>query len=129
MAEHHPSTAEAALEHDLRSLAASAGQDWFAFELYRALAQRRWRREADGAVAAPSWTLAERIVNELRERDGAPPLTLAQTGEEGTVPEEGDPQLRARGWVSDLRDPDRHDDAHDAVTAQPERFTPAGTEW
>jgi hypothetical protein len=56
----------------------------FSTQLYRALANNRWTKqdELDGSVAL-SWSRAQRLVNELRERRGAESLVLAQSGGEG----------------------------------------------
>src|SRR4051794_24269988 len=75
---------ERELLRDLFPLRHRVREDWFARELYNALTNTAWRK-ADGPDGhlSLSWARAERIINELREREGDPPLSLTQTGGEG----------------------------------------------
>ena len=101
------------LIRDLDQAGESLTDDELCGELYRALANHRWRKQ-DGPAGplALSWTRAERLVNDLRQRRGATPLTLAQSGGEGEVGELARNLLAPLGWTSEPLDTSRHDPAH-----------------
>lgn len=111
---------EEQLRRDLFPLRERLREDWFATELYRALTNATWRRQdgPDGHVSL-SWSRAERIVNELREREGEAPLDLAGAGGEGERSAEVADELARLGWNAGPLSTDRHDDAH--VTDAPNR--------
>jgi hypothetical protein len=98
MRDQETNRAEVALGRDLRGLAPRAGEAWFARELYRALAGRRWCCTGTGDVATPTPGVAERIVNDLRARVGRDPMALAQAGAIGELSEEVDREMLVRGW-------------------------------
>ena len=77
----------------------------FAAELYRGLANRRWRhRDSPGDAVALSWQRAERAVNQLREAEGDYAMTLAQTGGEGWLSDAVRDELADLGWTSEPLD-------------------------
>jgi hypothetical protein len=119
---------ETALAEDLRQLADRFRDDQLSGELYRALTNRRWRKDGgpEGAVSL-SWSRAEELVNDLRDRSGAQPLELAQTGGEGDLSDLVRDELGAIGWRSKPLDTSRHDDSHVARDEGGEPRTPAGT--
>jgi hypothetical protein len=82
----------------------------FSTQLYRALANNRWTKqdELDGSVAL-SWSRAEDLVNELRERRGAESLVLAQTGGEGEIGDLARDVLERTGWRADPLDTSEND--------------------
>jgi len=80
-------------------------------ELYQALTGTQWHRSGDGHVSF-SFKRAEEIVNAQRARKGLDPLTLNQTGGEGTVSDRIAGALRDQGWSPRPLDPDVHDDSH-----------------
>jgi hypothetical protein len=73
-------------------------------DLYRALADRVWRR--DGYEVSVSWKRAEEIINELRANLGEEPLTLAQTGGEGELTERVREAIEPLGWRTEPLDTD-----------------------
>jgi hypothetical protein len=95
-------------------------------QLYRALANNRWRKQ-DGpdGVLALSWSRAERLVTDLRGRRGAEPLPLAQTGGEGQIGELVQDLLAGLGWTAEPLDTSRPDPAH--VGESSESPPPRGT--
>jgi hypothetical protein len=111
---------EDALLRDLFPLRDRLRDEWFARELYQALTNTSWRKQ-DGPEGhlSLSWSRAEAIVNELRERDGEPPLELAQSGGEGEVSGMLAEELAGLGWASAPLDTGRHDDAHVADADEP----------
>jgi hypothetical protein len=124
---------ERELLRDLFPLRHRVREDWFATELYRALTNTAWRKQGgpEGHLSV-SWARAERIVNELREREGDPPLDLAQTGGEGDVSGTVGDELAGLGWTSTPLDTGRHDDAHvdDPASPPPAASEPGeGPEW
>jgi hypothetical protein len=124
------SRAEIALLREVERLGDRVCEDWFAVELYRALAGRRWRSEDGAGVVAMSWRRAEQVVDDLREAHRAPTLSLAQRGGEGQLSEEVDRVLRAHGWVSEQMNPDRHDPTHtDAARGLPPRPGAPPARW
>ena len=105
------------LEHellrDLFPLRHRLREDWFATELYRTLTGAVWRKPEgrDGHVSL-SWARAESIVNQLREREGEPPLGLAQGGGEGEWSDTVGEELSGLGWTAEPLDAGRHDAQH-----------------
>lgn len=114
---------EQELRDDLATLEERFADEEFSSDLYRALANNRWGKEGgpDERVSL-SWNRAERLVNDLRERAGQEPLTLAQTGGEGEVSSLVAEELGRLGWRAEALDTSRRDDAH---LAQPESPPPA----
>lgn len=102
--------AESTLITDLASLGERFRDEEFSTELYRALAGGHLVK--DGQAFAPSWSRAERLVNDLRAEQGNEPLTLAQTGGEGELSELVADHLRRLGWTWKARDTTRDDSAH-----------------
>jgi hypothetical protein len=82
----------------------------FARELYRALANNIWTK--DGESAALSWKRAEELINAVRRGLGATPLTLAETGGEGTVDRSVREAFAPLGWRIEPLDTSRRDPAH-----------------
>jgi len=125
------SDAELVLVRDLEGLADRVREDWFATELYRALAGRRLRRrDGSGTVVNLSWRRAEQVVGDLRQAAGAQPLALAQTGGEGEVSDDVGRALSERGWSTAPEDPDRRDPAHQgAAPSPPPRPSDTAPEW
>ena len=78
-----PEVALQLLQTDMQRLEDRMRDEKFARELYRALANNTWTK--DGESAALSWKRAEELINAVRRGLGATPLTLAETGGEGTV--------------------------------------------
>jgi hypothetical protein len=111
---------ELELLRDLFPLRHRLREDWFAKELYHALTNTAWRKQdgPDGHLSL-SWARAERIVNELREREGEAPLDLAQSGGEGEVSDTAGEELAGLGWTAAPLDTGRHDDAHVDDPADP----------
>lgn len=107
-----PQELERTLLNDLQVLHdLSHNDDSFDRDLYRALTGTQWHREGGGHVSF-SFKRAEEIVNEQRARKGLDPLTLNQTGEEGTVSDRIADALRDQGWSPRPLDPEVHDDSH-----------------
>ena len=102
--------AESTLISDLATLGERLRDEEFSTELYRALAGGHLVK--DGQALAPSWSRAERLVNDLRGEQGNEPLTLAQTGGEGLLSELVANELRRLGWTWKDRDTSRDDPAH-----------------
>src|SRR5205823_9814070 len=85
--------------HDLDQLGERFVDEKFSTELYRALANRIWRRsDLEGHVSL-SWGRAEEIVKSLRDRHGHAPLELAQTGGEGDISRTVGGDLERLGWT------------------------------
>ena len=117
---HAPTDAEHRLETDLHTLESQLGDAELATELYRALTNRTWRRaEAPELAVAVSWTRAERLVNELRERIGYAPLTPEQTGGEGEVTDRVRRELEDLGWRHEPLDTSSHQEHHVPEPASP----------
>ncbi|MDQ3934563.1 MAG: hypothetical protein M3340_08015 [Actinomycetota bacterium] len=104
---------ERALVRDLEQLGDRFLDEQFSTELYRALSNRRWRRDGgpEGAISL-SWSRAEEVVNDLRGRHDREPLELAQTGGEGELSELVERELGAAGWRSEPLNTGRRDEAH-----------------
>jgi hypothetical protein len=107
-----PQALERALATDLAKLGSLFIDEDFCIETYRALCNVAWFRDESGGHVALSWTLAERLVNDLRADQGYAPMTLAQTGGEGRVARRVDEQLGRLGWGHRPEPTDRHDDQH-----------------
>jgi hypothetical protein len=106
-------TLERKLATDLATLEDLLVDEDFCIELYRGLANVAWFREEGGGHVALSWTLAERLVNDLRRDAGRDPVApLAQTGGEGRVARRVDEQLAKLGWHHRPVDTSEHDDRH-----------------
>ena len=118
------SQAERELIEDLQTLEEDMWDESFATELYRGLTRRTWRRpQRPEAAVALSFKRAERLVNELRERVGHPPLALDQTGGEGEISDRVLRELEDRGWRPEPLDTSAHQEHHVAEPASP---PPAG---
>lgn len=109
--------AESTLIADLATLGERFRDEEFSTELYRALAGGHLVK--DGQAFAPSWSRAERLVNDLRAEQGNEPLTLAQTGGEGELSDLVANELQRLGWVWKGRDTSTHDSAHASDPASP----------
>ncbi len=94
---------ERELSADLGSLGNRFADDDSSGDLYRALANRRWRKRGKAGPVALSWSRAERVVNDLHAEQGREPLSLAQTGGEGEVAGQVADALEALGWSSQSR--------------------------
>jgi hypothetical protein len=120
----------AAAAADLETLGDRFRDDEFTTELYRALANNTWHGRGSSEPVTLSWSRAEELVNELRERAGREPLELVQTGGEGQVSPVVADELRRLGWTSQPLDTSRHDETHVATAESPppkgtgERFAP-----
>src|SRR5919107_4724721 len=97
------------LIEDLHSLDDRFADEKFCAELYRALAGVRLRHRDGGDPVVLSWTAAERVVNELRDHRGQPPLALARSGGEGEVSGLVTGVLETLGWSTAPRDTSEHD--------------------
>src|SRR3954467_13233225 len=118
---------ERELEHDLSVLGDMVQDDSFYTELYQGLAGVRWTRE--GEHLSLSWKRAEEAVNALRAKHGREPLTLAQTGGEGTVSDRVAEALGGTGWQARPAIAG-HDDAHpDSRPDAPPRGAAESPEW
>ena len=119
-------TLEQELVRDLAPLGERLARDEeFCADLYRALANNRWRKEGgpDGHVAL-SWSRAEALVNDLRTGEEKEALVLAQTGGEGEVSDLMRDELGRLGWTSEPLDTSEHDPEH---LSQPESPPPPET--
>lgn len=106
-------------EHELaRDLGALSDEelhdDSFAGELYRGLANHRLvdPDDPERRQVSLSWRRAEEVVNGLRRHVGEEPLTLAQTGGEGSVTERVEAALTRLGWSVRPLDTSSHDSSH-----------------
>ena len=116
---------------DLESLGDRVADDKFCTALYRALTRTTWSKTGgpDGHLSL-SFSMAEDLVNELRDRHGQPPLTLAQTGGEGEVDGTVDDELGRLGWTHRPLNTGRGDEQHVAKQAEsPSPQAPAGSQW
>jgi len=121
---------ERELLRDLFPLRDRLREEWFATELYHALTNTAWRKQngPDGHLSL-SWNRAERIVNELRQREGEAPLDLAQTGGEGELSDAIEDELSGLGWTAAPLNTSRHDDAHVSDSENPPPAGDATPEW
>ena len=109
---------ERILAADLAGLGDRMADEKFCHELYRALTNNEWRRRGtDGAIAL-SWTLTERLINDVRAEHDRPAMTLAQTGGEGEVSATVDAELGGLGWTHRPLDTSRNDPDHVSEPAQ-----------
>ncbi|HEY7253563.1 MAG TPA: hypothetical protein VIG37_23920 [Methylomirabilota bacterium] len=105
-----PEVALQLLQGDMQRLEDRMRDEKFARELYRALANNIWTK--DGESAALSWKRAEELINAVRRGLGATPLTLAETGGEGTVDRSVREAFAPLGWRIEPLDTSRRDPAH-----------------
>jgi hypothetical protein len=113
MAAIDPHLLETELIDDLATLGDRLADEDFDGELYRTLTNVRCSKRGWPGHVSLSWTRVEEIINALREAHGRPPMTLAQTGNEGQP--EDDDAIRALadlGWTCSPLDTHAHDDAH-----------------
>lgn len=108
------------LVNDLLAVHERFADEKFCGELYRALTATAMRKPgaADGHLTL-SYTQAEGLVNDLRHRLGADPLTLAQTGGEGEVDSTITDELGGRGWAFDPATSGADDPSHGAGDESP----------
>ena len=85
------------IQADLQDVGDRMRDEKFCRELYRALADNIWSK--DGEAVALSWKRAEELINAVRRGLGEEPLTLAQTGGEGTVDRSIREEFEPRGWT------------------------------
>jgi len=114
-----PQLAERQLESDLSSLGGRLRDEALCFDLYRALAGNVWHKIDGDARVSLSWASAEKLVNDLRRRNGHDPLTLAHTGGEGEISPLAAGALRDLGWQPKPIDASRHDEEHLTRPASP----------
>jgi hypothetical protein len=113
---------ERRLVDDLSGLGDRMADERFCHELYRALTNNEWkRRGTDGAIAL-SWTLADRLINDVHAAHGRPAMTLAQTGGEGDVSHTVQEVLGELGWSHRPLDTSRNDPQH---VSEPAHGAPA----
>ena len=114
---------ELELADDLATLGERFADDEFSTELYRALTNNVWRKTGgpQGHVSL-SWGRAEKLVNDLRSRNGQQSLTLAQTGAEGDVSDVVAGELAGLGWRAQPLNTSRRDPQH---LDRPESAPPA----
>jgi hypothetical protein len=112
-----PEVALQLLQVDMQGLEDRMRDEKFARELYRALANNVWTK--DGESAALSWRRAEELINAVRRGHGAPPLTLAETGGEGTVDSSIREAFEPLGWTIEPLDTSRHESVHLASPEDP----------
>jgi hypothetical protein len=122
-----PEELERHFRDDLRRLGRLLEDEDFCRELYQTLANHKWRHPvvAGDVQIALSWKRIEEIINELRVERGEQPMTLAQTGGEGTESPWALEQLEHLGWSGGPLDPSEHDDAHVESPPDPSRMPPA----
>ena len=118
---------ERQLVDDLAVLGEQLANDQLATELYRSLANTTWHNE--GGHVALSWSRAEAVVNQLREREGQEPLVLSQTGGEGEVSERVSHELERLGWHARGQDTGRGDAQHASADRQPPPADHGPAEW
>jgi hypothetical protein len=107
-----PEVLERALATDLAKISDRFTDEDFAIEMYRALCNVAWFRDGDSGHVALSWTLAERLVNDLRADQGYGAMTLKQTGGEGRVARRVHEELGRLGWHHRPEPTDHFDDHH-----------------
>jgi hypothetical protein len=108
-----------ALRDDLSRLAAELVDDQSATDLYRALANNVWHKEAVAGKVSLSWKEAERLVNELREQGAREPLELVQSGGEGTIAKTIEQRLAAHNWRHEPLDTSAHEPGHGQADESP----------
>ncbi|HKP88490.1 MAG TPA: hypothetical protein VJT75_00810 [Thermoleophilaceae bacterium] len=108
------------LQADLQRAGDRMRDEKFCRELYRALADNRWTKE--GESVALSWKRAEELINAVRRGLGEEPMTLAQTGGEGTVDSTIRKVFEPWGWTIEPLDTSEQADDH---LASPEDPPPA----
>ncbi len=107
-------TLERELARDLGSVGAQLADDRLWQDLYKALANTRWRKPGSGdGHLTLSWKRAEALVNGVAGDQGEEPMTLAQTGGEGEVAPRIAELLAPLGWSSSPEDTSTHDPRHD----------------
>jgi hypothetical protein len=105
-----PEVALQLLQTDIQRLEDRMRDEKFARELYRALANNVWTKDEESA--ALSWRRAEELINAVRRGLGEPPLTLAETGGEGSVDHSIREAFVPLGWQIEPLDTSREDPAH-----------------
>jgi hypothetical protein len=105
-----PEVALQLIQTDMQDVGDRMRDEKFCRELYRALADNRWTKE--GETVALSWKRAEELINAVRRGLGEEPLTLAQTGGEGTVDRTIRQEFEPRGWTIEPLDTSEHQDVH-----------------
>jgi hypothetical protein len=103
---------ERILVADLTSLGDRMADAKFCHELYRALTNNEWKRRGEDGAIALSWTLAERLINDVHAEHGREAMTLAQTGGEGEVSTTVASVLGELGWSHRPLDTSRNDPQH-----------------
>ncbi len=119
---------ERILVSDLTGLGDRMADEKFCHELYRALTNNEWKRRGEDGAIALSWTLAERLINDVHAAHDRPAMTLAQTGGEGEVSATVESVLGDLGWSHRALDTSRNDPQHvsePAHGAPPERDGPS----
>ncbi len=107
-------TLERELARDLGTVGAQLADDRLWNDLYKALANTRWRKPGSGdGHLTLSWKRAEALVNGIAGDQGEEPMTLAQTGGEGEVSSRIAELLGPMGWSSAPEDTSTHDPRHD----------------
>ena len=105
------------IQADLQDVGDRMRDEKFCRELYRALADNKWSKE--GEAVALSWKRAEELINAVRRGLGEKPLTLAQTGGEGTVDRTIREEFAPRGWTIEPLDTSEHQEVHLASPEDP----------
>lgn len=121
---------ERELWSDLQQLEERFRDEKFCAELYRALTRNKWTKEGFDGHVALSFSLAEELVNAMREHIGYPPLPLAQSGDEGQLDSTIEDELiRRRGWRIEPLDTSEHDPEHVAKPAESPPPAPRERPW
>src|SRR3954454_6462112 len=123
-------TLERELLNDLSQVAERFTDEKFSTELYRALTRTKLSKpEASDGHVVLSFSQAEGVVNQLRARVGAQPLTLAQSGDEGDVDRTILTELGGRGWHFVPASASEGDPMHDAASDSPPPADHERPEW